>query len=96
MKKKSGLLKVLGAIVLLAAGVIIGKTFFSSNSPTAVPIPSTMKYRNVGQSKDTTQAANKDFSCKRWWINPKSGSGGRARRPYTSVSRKISRNGLYR
>ena len=61
MKKKSGLLKVLGAIVLLAAGVIIGKTFFSSNSPTAVPIPSTMKYRNVGQSKDTTQAANKDL-----------------------------------
>ena len=60
MKKKSGLLKALGAIVLLTAGVIIGKTFFSSNAPTATPIPSTMMYRNVGQSKDTTQAANKE------------------------------------
>ncbi len=60
MKKKSGLLKVLGAVALLVAGVLIGKTFFSNKTPAAVPIPSTMKYRNVGQSKDTTQAANKD------------------------------------
>ncbi|EAR01507.1 parallel beta-helix domain-containing protein [Maribacter sp. HTCC2170] len=65
MKKKSPLLKILGAIVLLAAGVFLGKTFFGQKSVETVPIPSTMKYRNVGITTDSTQvASSKEFTGK--------------------------------
>ncbi len=56
---KSTLLKFIGGILLLAIGVFVGKTFFSSSGETTVPMPSTMKYRNVGLSSDTAQVAQK-------------------------------------
>jgi len=60
---KSTLSKIIGAFVLLAVGVFLGKSFFSSANDETVPMPSTMKYRNVGLSKDTTQVAqSKDFT----------------------------------
>lgn len=62
---KSTLLKIIGGILLLAIGVFLGKSFFSSSSESTVPMPSTMKYRNVGLSSDTTQVAQKeDFAGK--------------------------------
>lgn len=62
---KSTLSKVIGAIVLLVVGVFLGKSFFSSPEVNTVPMPSTIKYRNVGLSSDTTQVAqNKDFNGK--------------------------------
>lgn len=62
---KSTLSKIIGAIVLLAVGVFLGKSFFSSPDVTTVPMPSTIKYRNVGLSNDTTQVAqSKDFNGK--------------------------------
>ncbi|MCP4976642.1 MAG: cytochrome-c peroxidase [Maribacter sp.] len=65
MKKKSPLLKILGSIVLLAAGIFLGKTFFGQKSVDTVPMPSTIKYRNVGLTKDTTRvASNQGFNGK--------------------------------
>ncbi|WOD43872.1 parallel beta-helix domain-containing protein [Hwangdonia lutea] len=57
---KSALLKIIGGILLLAIGVYLGKTFLSSSTSETVPIPSTLKYRNVGLSSDTTQVAQKE------------------------------------
>lgn len=54
---KSTLFKIIGAILLLAIGLFLGKTLFSSNGESTVPMPSTMQYRNVGLSSDTTQVA---------------------------------------
>lgn len=63
MKKKSPILKILGSLVLLGIGVFIGKSFFGQKSVDTVPIPSTMKYRNVGLTNDTTQvASNQEFA----------------------------------
>lgn len=60
---KSTLSKIIGAIVLLAVGVFLGKAFFSSPEIDTIPMPSTIKYRNVGLSSDTTQVAqNKEFT----------------------------------
>ena len=56
---KSILMKILGAIVLLAIGIFLGKSFFSSPEVDTVPMPSTIKYRNVGHSGDTTQVAQR-------------------------------------
>lgn len=62
---KSTLLKIIGGTLLLAIGVFVGKTFFSSSGESTVPMPSTMKYRNIGLSSDTTQVAQKkDFNGK--------------------------------
>lgn len=62
---KSTLSKIIGAIVVLAVGVFLGKSFFSSPNVDTVPMPSTIKYRNVGLSNDTTQVAqSKDFNGK--------------------------------
>ncbi|WP_026810499.1 parallel beta-helix domain-containing protein [Arenibacter latericius] len=55
MKKKSGFLKIIGLILTLAIGVFIGKTFFTSSPSETVPMPTTMKYRNVGLTKDSTR-----------------------------------------
>src|SRR5690606_32272992 len=57
MKKKSGLFKIIGLILTLVVGVFIGKTFFARGPVETVPMPTTMKYRNVGLTKDTTQTA---------------------------------------
>ena len=60
---KSTLLKIIGAILLLAIGVFLGRQFFSSSGESTVPMPSTMAYRNAGHSGDTTQVAQqKEFS----------------------------------
>ena len=60
---KSTLSKIIGAVVLLTVGIFLGKSLFSSANDETVPMPSTMKYRNVGLSKDTTQVAqSKDFT----------------------------------
>ncbi|MEG3658540.1 parallel beta-helix domain-containing protein [Arenibacter palladensis] len=65
MKKKSPFLKILGSIVLLGIGVFIGKSFFGQNNVETVPIPSTIKYRNVGLKNDTTEvASNREFTGK--------------------------------
>ena len=65
MKKKSPFLKILGSIVLLGIGVFLGKSFFGQKNMETVPIPSTMKYRNVGHTKDTTQvASDREFTGK--------------------------------
>ncbi|WP_150452201.1 parallel beta-helix domain-containing protein [Arenibacter lacus] len=56
MKKSSGLL-IIGLILTLALGVFIGKTLFTSGPSEYVPMPTTMKYRNVGLTKDSTQLA---------------------------------------
>lgn len=62
---KSILFKIIAGILLLIVGVFLGKSLFSSPEVNTVPIPSTMKYRNVGLSSDTTQVAqNKDFDGK--------------------------------
>lgn len=54
MKTKSGLLKIIASIALLAIGVFFGKTLFKPQPADTIPMPSTMQYRNVGASKDTT------------------------------------------
>lgn len=62
---KSTLSKIIGAIVLLAVGVFLGKSFFSSPKVDTVPMPSTIKYRNVGLSGETTEVAqSKEFDGK--------------------------------
>lgn len=62
---KSTLSKIIGAIVLLAVGVFLGESFFSSPEVDTIPMPSTIKYRNVGLSSDTTQVAqSKEFTGK--------------------------------
>lgn len=58
MKKKSPLIKIIASIFLLGIGVFIGKTFLGQKNVETVPIPSTMRYRNVGLSKDTTKIAS--------------------------------------
>jgi parallel beta-helix repeat protein len=55
MKKNSPVLKIIGSLLLLAVGIYLGKTFFGQKDVETVPMPSTIKYRNVGISKDTTQ-----------------------------------------
>ena len=65
MKNKSLVLKIIGSILLLAIGIFIGKSFFGQKSVETVPMPSTIKYRNVGISSDTTQVAQaEDFNGK--------------------------------
>ncbi|MDO6604523.1 parallel beta-helix domain-containing protein [Arenibacter palladensis] len=65
MKKKSPFLKILGSIILLGIGVFIGKSFFGQNTVETVPIPSTIKYRNIGLKNDTTEvASNREFTGK--------------------------------
>ena len=65
MKKKSPFLKILGSIVILGIGVFIGKSFFGQNTVETVPIPSTIKYRNIGLKNDTTEvASNREFTGK--------------------------------
>lgn len=60
---KSTLSKIISAVVLLGLGIFLGKSFFGSSSSEMLPMPSTMKYRNVGLSNDTTQVAQrKDFT----------------------------------
>lgn len=54
---KSKLSKIIGAIFLLAIGAILGKVFFASPKVDTVPMPSTIKYRNVGLSEQTTEIA---------------------------------------
>lgn len=62
---KSTLLKIIGSLILLGIGIVVGKLFFSSSNESTTPMPSTMKYRNIGFSGDTTQVAqSKDFSGK--------------------------------
>ncbi|MEZ4970981.1 MAG: parallel beta-helix domain-containing protein [Flavobacteriaceae bacterium] len=65
MNKKSPFLKVLGSIIILGIGVFLGKSFFGPKSTETVPIPSTIKYRNVGLKNDTTQlASDQEFTGK--------------------------------
>ncbi|MGV8813738.1 MAG: parallel beta-helix domain-containing protein [Gelidibacter sp.] len=60
---KSTLFKIIGGALLIALGVFFGKMFFSSSGESTVPMPSTMQYRNVGLSSDTTQVAQrKEFA----------------------------------
>ncbi|WP_027126973.1 parallel beta-helix domain-containing protein [Gelidibacter mesophilus] len=54
---KATLFKIIGGILLLVLGMFLGRTFLSSSGESTVPMPSTMKYRNVGISGDTTQVA---------------------------------------
>ncbi|MFS4455627.1 parallel beta-helix domain-containing protein [Maribacter sp. 2304DJ31-5] len=54
MKKNSVFIKILKLFLLLSIGIFIGKYFFSGKNTDTVPLPSTMKYRNVGISNDTT------------------------------------------
>ncbi|MBO3098358.1 parallel beta-helix domain-containing protein [Gelidibacter pelagius] len=56
---KSTLFKIIGGLLLLALGVFIGRTLLSSSGESTVPMPSTMQYRNVGHSGDTTQVAQR-------------------------------------
>ncbi len=58
MKSKSILFKVLGAILLFAVGIFAGKFFFGNSEETAA-IPSTLKYRTVGMSSDSSQVSKK-------------------------------------
>ena len=55
--KKSVLFKIIGAIIVLAIGIFLGKTLFSEPAVNTVPMPSTMRYRDIGLSTDTTQIA---------------------------------------
>ncbi|MCL6267054.1 parallel beta-helix domain-containing protein [Flagellimonas myxillae] len=54
---KKTFLKILGVVFFLAVGMFLGKHFFGVKSVETVPMPSTIKYRNVGISSDTTQVA---------------------------------------
>ncbi|MCM4150980.1 cytochrome-c peroxidase [Arenibacter sp. N53] len=58
MNKKSPFIKIITSILLIGVGIFIGKSFFGPKSVETVPIPSTMKYRNIGLSNDTTQVAS--------------------------------------
>lgn len=59
---KSTLSKIIGAAVLLAVGIFLGKSLFGSAGDETVPMPSTMKYRNVGLSTETTEVTqSKEF-----------------------------------
>ena len=60
MNKKSPYKKIIASVLLLGIGVFIGKSFFGSKSVETVPIPSTMKYRNVGYTNDTTRVASSE------------------------------------
>lgn len=54
--------KIIGGNLMLALGIFLGKMLFSRPFVNTVPMPSTMRYRNVGLSSDTTQIAqNKTF-----------------------------------
>lgn len=60
---KSTLFKIIGGILLLAIGVFLGRTLLRTSGESTVPMPSTMQYRNVGHSGDTTQVAQrKEFT----------------------------------
>lgn len=60
---KSTLSKIIGAAVLLAVGIFLGKSLFGSAGDETVPMPSTMKYRNVGLSTETTEVTqSKEFT----------------------------------
>lgn len=60
---KSTLFKIIGGALLLAIGVFLGKIYFSSNDESTVPMPSTMHYRDIGPSSDSTQVAQrKEFT----------------------------------
>ena len=60
---KSVLLKLTVAIIILAVGIFLGKAIFASPKSATVPMPSTLKYRNVGLSIDTTRVENsQDFT----------------------------------
>ncbi|RAJ16019.1 parallel beta-helix domain-containing protein [Arenibacter echinorum] len=58
MKKKSPFIKIISSILLIGIGVFIGKSFFGQKNVETVPIPSTIKYRNIGLTNDTTQVAS--------------------------------------
>ncbi|MCQ0111018.1 parallel beta-helix repeat-containing protein [Zhouia amylolytica] len=61
MKKRSVLLKTIGAFAFLLIGLFLGRMIFKPKKVETVPIPSTMQYWNTGASKDTSavaQAAN--------------------------------------
>lgn len=60
MKKKKPFKKIIASVLLLGIGVFIGKSFFGPESLETVPIPSTMKYRNVGHTNDTTRVASSE------------------------------------
>lgn len=65
MNKKSPFLKIIGSLVILGIGVFLGKSFFGQKNVETVPIPSTLKYRNVGIKNDTTQlASDQEFTGK--------------------------------
>ncbi|MEQ8216870.1 MAG: parallel beta-helix domain-containing protein [Arenibacter sp.] len=65
MNKKSSFIKIITSILLLGIGVFIGKSFFGQKNVETVPIPSTIKYRNVGLTNDTTQvASSQEFTGK--------------------------------
>lgn len=60
---KSTLFKIVGGILLLAIGVFLGRTLLGTSGESTVPMPSTMLYRNVGHSGDTTEVAQrKEFT----------------------------------
>ena len=60
---KSTLIKFTEAIILLAVGIFLGKTFFATPKSATVPLPSTLKYKNVGLSIDTTRVEkSQDFT----------------------------------
>ena len=62
---KSKLFIIIGGIALLAIGIFLGKSLFGHKQSEMVPMPSTVKYRNVGLSNDTTQIAQaQDFNGK--------------------------------
>ncbi|MFS4415222.1 parallel beta-helix domain-containing protein [Maribacter sp. 2307ULW6-5] len=50
---KSTFFKIIGAAALLAIGVFVGKSFFGSNSESAVPLPTNMGYRTSGATSDS-------------------------------------------
>ena len=54
---KSKLVNLLGILLLLAAGVYLGRTFFPVPQQATIPMPSTIKYRNAGSPGDTTLVA---------------------------------------
>ncbi len=63
MKKKSTLLKIIGSLLLLVIGVFLGKVLFETKNIETIPLPSTLKYRNIGLMQDSTQAASfEEFS----------------------------------
>ncbi|THD66726.1 cytochrome-c peroxidase [Robertkochia marina] len=60
---KSKILKFLGALVLIAIGVFLGRSVFSGPKESTIPMPSTIKYRNAGVTLDSSEVAmNKVFS----------------------------------